>query len=109
MQLLESNNLEIQYFYDNDPAGYKKAEEKIKSGWKIFLWNKLFQDIVEKKGPQDPYGLMHRISQVKDLNKLAELVQDPFRKLGLTNFFSKDIYDLKWLPKKVYNKKYTKY
>ena len=52
---------------------------------------------------------MNRISQVKDLNKLAELVQDPFRKLGLTKFFSKDIYDLKWLPKKTYNKKYTKY
>ena len=109
MNLLESNNLDIQYFYDNDDAGYKKAEEKIKSGYKIFLWKKLFQDIVDKKNNSDPYTLMHRISQVKDLNKLAELVNDPFKKLNLDHFFSKDVFDLIWLPKKIKYKKYTKY
>ena len=52
---------------------------------------------------------MHRISQVKDLNKLAELVNDPFKKLNLDHFFSKDVFDLIWLPKKIKYKKYTKY
>ena len=101
MKILESNNLDIQYFYDNDEAGYLKSEQKIKSGFKIFLWKKLFENIVDKKNAQDPYSLMYRISQVKDLNKLAQLVSDPFKKLDLNNFFSKDIYDIKWLPKKV--------
>ena len=43
---------------------------------------------------------MYRISQVKDLNKLAGLVQNPYQKLELNKFFSQDIYDLKWIPKK---------
>ena len=43
---------------------------------------------------------MHRISQVKDLNKLAQLVTEPYKKLNLDSFFSKDIFDIKWIPKK---------
>ena len=106
-QILENNNLDIQYFFDNDDAGFKKSEEKIKDGFKIFLWKKLFQDIVDKKNPQDPYTLMYKISKVKDMNELATLVDNPFIKLNLNQFFSRDIYDLKWLPK-TYKKKYTK-
>jgi len=100
MKFLENNELELQYFYDNDPAGFQKSEEKIKSGYPIFLWKKLFENIVEKKNSQDPYGLMYRISKVKDLNKLAELSQNPFKKFQLEEFFSKDLMDLRWLPKK---------
>jgi hypothetical protein len=107
MNILESNNLDIQYFYDNDEAGFLKSEEKIRAGFKIFLWKKLFEDIVEKKNSADPYSLMHRISQVKDLNKLAQLVNDPHKKLNLDSFFSKDIFDIKWLPKK--KKTFTKW
>jgi hypothetical protein len=44
--------------------------------------------------------LLHRISKVKDLNKLAEIMQNPFKKLSLSNFFSEDLYDLRFLPKK---------
>ena len=28
-RFLESNNLDLQYFFDNDEAGYKKSEEKL--------------------------------------------------------------------------------
>jgi hypothetical protein len=100
MSLLENNNLDVQYFFDNDEAGFLKSEEKIKAGWKIFLWKKLFEEIVDKKKATDPYSLMYRISQVKDLNKLACLVQNPYQKLELDKFFSQDVYDLKWIPKK---------
>lgn len=108
MSLLENSGADIQYFYDNDIAGYKKAEEKIKSGFKVFLWKKLFEMIVENKRSKDPYTLMYKISQVKDLNKLAELVKNPYYKLSLNDFFSKDVLDIKWLPKPFY-KKYKKY
>lgn len=100
MKFLESNNLELQYFYDNDQAGFDKSEEKIKEGFPVFLWKKLFEDIVEKKKSDDPYKLLYRISKVKDLNKLSELVSDPYKKLELNNFFSKDIMDIRWIPKK---------
>lgn len=98
-KFLEKNELDIQYFFDNDLAGFKKSEEKIKSGYSVFLWNKLFDYIVEKKKPEDPHALRNRISKIKDINKLSELVKDPFINLKLYNFFSKDILDKKWLPK----------
>jgi hypothetical protein len=98
-RFLESNNLDLQYFFDNDEAGYKKSEEKLKNNYPVFLWKKLFEDIVNKKNSPDPYRLLHRISKVKDINKLAELVPEPFKKLELNTFFSKDIMDVKWIPK----------
>lgn len=100
MKFIENNQLEIQYFYDNDSAGFQKSEEKIKAGYPVFLWKKLFETIVEKKKVEDPYGLMYRISKVKDLNKLAELSPNPFNKFELGKFFSKDIMDMRWIPKK---------
>lgn len=100
LRFLENNNLDLQYFFDNDIAGYNKSEEKLLEGGKVFLWKKLFEDIVSKKKSDDPHKLLYRISKVKDLNKLNELVPESFKKLGLTNFFSEDLYDLKYLPKK---------
>lgn len=98
-RFLESNNLDLRYFFDNDEAGYKKSEEKIKGGFPVFLWKKLFEDIVSKKKTDDPYRLLHRISKVKDINKLSELVPNPYKKLELDNFFSSDVLDMKWIPK----------
>lgn len=107
LDFLENNGLDIQYMYDNDKAGHLKSDEKIKKGYPVFLWKKLFESIVEKKKSEDPYKLMHRIEKVKDLNQLATLVDNPYKKLSLDGFFSKDIYDMKYLPK-FYYKKYTK-
>jgi len=98
-RFLENNNLDIRYFFDNDEAGYRKSEEKIKENFPVFLWKKLFEDIVNKKKVEDPYKLLYRISKVKDINKLAELVPDPYKKLELDKFFSNDVLDIKWIPK----------
>lgn len=107
MRFLESNDLDIQYFYDNDPIGYVKSELKLKQNYRVFLWKKLFQDIVNKKNSNDPYKLLYRVSKVKDLNKLAELSQNPYKSLNLKDYFSKDIMDIKWIPKKE-KRKYKK-
>ncbi len=98
-KFLETNNLELQYFFDNDEAGYKKTEQKLKEGFTVFLWKKLFDDIVEKKKSDDPFKLMYRISKVKDLGKLSELVPGPYKKLELNKFFSRDVMDIKYIPK----------
>jgi hypothetical protein len=117
-KFLENNDLDIQYFFDNDEAGYKKSEEKLKLGYPVFLWKKLFNDVVSKKKTNDPHKLLHRISKVKDINKLFEVFPDAFEKLKLYDFFSKDEFDIKWLPKfkKVkyievvdYNKKFERF
>jgi len=107
INFLENNNLDLQYFFDNDTAGFDKSEEKIKKGGKVFLWKKLFEDIIIKKKKDDPYKLLYRISKVKDLNKLNELVPGAYKKLNLIDFFSEDIYDTRYLPKKVKKKKST--
>jgi hypothetical protein len=99
LKFLESNNIDLQYFYDNDKTGNKKSMEKLNGGGSVFLWLKLFDDIVKKKQGKDPYGLHHRISKVKDLNKLAELVPLPYSKLKLYEYFSDDVFDSKWIAK----------
>lgn len=99
MSFLEKSGLDIQYFFDNDSAGFKKSEEKLKSGFSVFLWKKLFDDIVSKKKSSDPYDLYNRISKVKDLNKLNSLSTNSYSKLKLFNFFSQDIMDIKYFPK----------
>lgn len=98
-KFLETNNLDIQYFFDNDEAGYKKSEEKMKGGYPVFLWGKLFESIVDKKKVDDPFRLLYRISKVKDINKLSELVPSPYKNLELNTLFSTDIMDMKWIPK----------
>jgi len=98
-KFLENNELDIQYFFDNDDAGYKKSEEKLKAGHTVFLWKKLFDDVVSKKKAKDPHKLLHRISKIKDINKLFEVYPDALEKLKLNDFFSKDSYDMKWIPK----------
>lgn len=105
MRFIESNNLLIQYMYDNDFAGYKKAEEKLKSGFPVFLWAKMFEDIVTEKKVSDPYKLLHRISKVKDMNALNIIVENSYKTLKMWNYFSNSIYDLRYIPKKKYVKK----
>lgn len=112
-RFLENNDINLQYFFDNDEAGFKKSEEKIKDGYPVFLWSKLFKNIVDKKKSNDPYTLYNRISKIKDINKLAELVNDPYHKLELNNFFSKDLLDKRWIPivknkKRFFEKNYDK-
>jgi len=98
-RFLENNEFDLQYFFDNDEAGFKKSEEKMKEGYPVFLWNKLFDDIVNKKRTPDPFKLLHRISKVKDINKLCQITPGAYKKLQLYNFFSKDMMDIKWIPK----------
>ena len=85
--------------FEKQKENVAKSEEKLKENYPVFLWKKLFEDIVNKKNAPDPYRLLHRISKVKDINKLAELVPEPFKKLELNSFFSQDVMDVKWIPK----------
>lgn len=106
-KFLENNNLDIQFFYDNDHAGHKKSEEKIKQNFPVFLWKKLFTEIVERKDSKDPDRHFYRLNQIKDLGKLNELMPSSYKKLRLFDYFSEDGYDLRWIPK-TYTKKYIK-
>lgn len=101
MRFLEQNSgLQIRYFFDNDAAGHKKSEEKLRQGHRVFLWGKLFERVVAMKPGADPYRLMHRISKVKDLNDLCVLAGGSCARFGMADHFSSDIFDLSYLPKR---------
>ncbi len=106
-KFLESNDLDIQFFYDNDSAGHKKTEQKIKQGYPVFLWKKLFMDIVDKKKSGEPDRHFYRLNKIKDLGKLNELIPGVYTKLKLYDYFSIDKYDLRWIPKIIEKKQYT--
>lgn len=93
----ENNSLDVQYFYDNDNAGYLKSDDKIKAGFKVFLWKKLFDHLSD--GKKDPYKYLYKLESIKDLNKLATIHSNPYKTLKLNEYFSKDIMDIKWIPK----------
>lgn len=97
--ILEKNGLDIRYFYDNDKAGHYKSEMKIKQGISVFLWRKLFDYLVSQKKANDPYYHFHKISKVKDLTNLNKIVPSPYKKLNMEEFFSGDLFDLKYIPK----------
>src|SRR5574344_586726 len=109
-KFLEDNNLDIQYLFDNDVAEYKKSEEKIRHGYPIFLWKKFIEEIIKITKPHNPYEMINKMSKIKDLNNLAQIVTDPYNKLELDKYFSKDIMDIIYLPntKKVYKKRQSK-
>lgn len=88
LSYLENSDLKLQYFYDNDAAGHKESAKKIKKGYKVFLWSKLMKDLES-----------HNFKNIKDLNKLAYFFPNPYKKLELKKYFSKDIYDLFYIPK----------
>lgn len=107
LDFFENNGLDIQYFFDNDKAGFIKTDEKIKAGFSCFLWNKLFENVIKNKNSNDPYSMEYRLKKIKDLNKLATLVINPYTTLKLDNYFSRDIFDLEYVPK--FQKEYVQF
>ena len=99
LTFLENSGIDLRYFYDNDNEGDKKSIEKLDQGRQVFLWGKLFKFLEQKKKPSDPYSYMDRIKKIKDLNKLAEILPNPYKTLSLHKFFSCDEMDRMFIPK----------
>lgn len=99
LTFLENSGIDLRYFYDNDNEGDKKSIEKLDQGRQVFLWGKLFKFLEQRKKPSDPYSYMVRIKKIKDLNKLAEILPNPYKSLSLHKFFSCDEMDRMFIPK----------
>jgi hypothetical protein len=88
--LLENEDLDIRFFYDNDRVGLNKSIEKIDSGYSVFLWKRLFKDLAKGNSLQE-YKLNKKI---KDLNDVAKIIEgDVYEKLNLEKYFSIDKFD----------------
>ena len=100
--LLSNDDLQIQFFYDNDLTGIKKATEMLAKGYPVFLWQLLFKKIIEKNKKQG----VEKLKNIIDLNDLAISAKNPnvYSALKLDTFFSKDQFDVRYLPKLIYDK-----
>jgi len=88
--LLETDELNIRFFYDNDKVGLKKSIEKIEQGYSVFLWKKLFKKL--SKGDSKKEFFLK--NNVKDLNDLAKLTKkNIYLDFKLENYFSIDEFD----------------
>jgi hypothetical protein len=85
-------DLDTRFFFDNDETGITKSLEILKKGKDIFMWHKMFDELSRKS--KDPYAMFNKLTKIKDLNKLAQHVPNPYRKLELEKFFTKDEMDL---------------
>lgn len=101
---LVNNDLNIRFFFDNDNIGKRKSQEWLKKGFKVFLWEKLINDLAKKDN--DPHTFKIRFNNnIKDLNKLMQMI--PMNYKNLLKYFSNDKFDSLYLnfEKKQFKKK----
>lgn len=91
---LTNNDLDIRFLFDNDNIGKRKAKEYLKKGFKVFLWEKLVNDLAKKE--KDPHAFKKRFNiNIKDLNKLMQIYKMHYKELD--KYFSDNIFDMLYI------------
>jgi len=105
MEFLMSEDLDIQFFFDQDGVGIKKSITMLEKGHKVFLWQKLIEILIKNK--TDKYKAKNYMIKIKDLNNLVQEMKntDPYNKLKLQKCFSSDQFDKLYLDDSLYPKK----
>ena len=113
LSFLFDSDIDLQFFFDQDQVGIDKSMKMLEKSHKVFLWQRLVEDLIKNK--KDKYEAKKYAVKIKDLNKLVQEMKnpDPYHKLKLDKYFSKDYFDRLYLDSSLYpqnNKKtYTKY
>jgi hypothetical protein len=104
MSFLLSEELYIQFFFDNDMVGIKKSLTMLEKGHKVFLWQKLIEDFLKNK--TDKHTAKQYFLKIKDLNMLVQKIKnmEKFNKINLNNYFSNDLFDKLYLDYTLYTK-----
>jgi len=104
MSFLLSEELQIQFFFDNDMVGIKKAITMLGKGYKVFLWQKLIEDLIKNK--KDKHEAKKYAMKIKDLNQMVQKINniDTFKKINLNKYFSNDLFDKIYLNDTLYPK-----
>jgi hypothetical protein len=105
MEFLMSEDLDIQFYFDQDAVGIEKSIKMLEKDHKVFLWQKLIENLLKNK--IDKYQAKNKLLKIKDLNALVQEMKntDPYHKLKLDKCFSKDIFDKIYLDDSFYPKK----
>jgi hypothetical protein len=104
--LLENDDdLQLQFFYDQDLIGIKKSRQKLNDGYRVFLWQKYTQDLIKNK--KDKHKAEKYVLKIKDLNELVVKINnfENFKKINLQQYFSNDEFDKIYLDYSKYVKK----
>lgn len=96
--LLKEEGLDIRFIYDNDKSGFKKTLSMLEEGRTVFLWNKLFIDLL-KNHRGNKFKMAKLLSEnIKDFNKLAIKINKPLYNLyDWDNYFTNNILDKVYL------------
>jgi hypothetical protein len=94
IDLIQNDNLELRFVFDNDEPGLRKAKKMLEQGKSVFLWRKLIDDLA--KGD---YVYLNTLNNIKDMNQLVILLNNPniYFDLNLENYFSRDRFDMIYL------------
>lgn len=92
ISFLGDENISLKFIFDNDESGLNKSKKMINDGKKIFLWKKVIQEISKNNSRLNFY----LNKNIKDINKLAEYMEDSFiyKNMNLDNYFSIDKLDI---------------
>lgn len=112
MGFLMSDDLDLQFFFDQDNIGVRKSVAMLEKGHRVFLWQKLIEKLISNK--TDKYQAKNYMLKIKDLNKLVQEMKstDPYTKLKLDKYFSNDQFDRFYLDFNLYpnnQKEYKNY
>lgn len=89
--LFIQNDIEIQFFLDNDDVGKKKSYEYLKQGYKVFIWERLIKDLASKE--VDPYNWTKIFNRhIKDINDL--MLNTDLKWYDIQKYFSNDPIDI---------------
>ena len=104
MEFLMSDDLQLQFFFDQDNIGVRKSLSMIEKNHRVFLWQRLVDDLSKNK--KDKYEAKKYLLKIKDLNKLVQEMKntDPYNKLKLNRYFSNDMFDKLYLDFNLYPK-----
>ena len=98
--LLKEDGLDLKFIYDNDKAGFKKSRQMIEEHKPVFLWNKMFLDMIKQyKGKMSKQELVEIFINIKDFNGFQlKFKKGPVYKLfDLDKYFSRDDLDIYYL------------
>lgn len=101
---LMSDDLTLQFFFDQDLVGIKKSIIMLEKGYKVFLWQKFNEYMIRNK--RDKNEAMKYMLKIKDLNLLVQKINnfEIFDKINFQQFFSNDIFDKLYLDETKYPK-----
>ena len=86
--------------FDNDDVGHRKSNKYLKEGKKVFLWNKLMNDLAKKELDPSRFKVWFK-TNIKDMNKLMQCLNIHYK--DLDKYFSDDVFDTFYT---VYDKTY---